>query len=245
MNYTLITACLNSIKTIEKTVDSVLFQKILPTQYIFIDGGSNDGTLEYLSSKEEIIKSMGINFLVINQNTKGGIYEAWNLGLKRINESSDYIFILNSDDWYYKHTINYVSDFFYRNQNIDILCGASLNFHENKESNISFNKNSHLFPILMPIIHPACFIRKKVYEKVGFFNDDFRVSGDYDFLFRSYKLDMKFKFSKKLLVKRKMGGFADSNKDLARMETFKIATSHSNFKIIPLISYWIRKVLKR
>ena len=52
MKYTLITACLNSIKTIDKTVESILIQKHLPIQYIFVDGGSNDGTLEYLSKSK-------------------------------------------------------------------------------------------------------------------------------------------------------------------------------------------------
>jgi glycosyltransferase involved in cell wall biosynthesis len=245
VNYTLITSCLNSIETIEKTVDSVLIQKYLPNQYIFVDGGSTDGTLEFIASKEKEIKSQGINLQLIHQKTKGGIYESWNLCLNQIDKSSDYIFILNSDDWYYKTTIEYVSNFFLNNQNFDIICGASQNFHENNKTNILFNRNLKFFPFLMPIIHPACFIRKRVYDKVGLFNDSYRVSGDYDFLYRAYKLGFNFKFTNKLLVKRIMGGYADSNKKTARTETYRIGYNHSKVKIMPLIAYWIRILLKR
>ena len=70
MKYTLITACLNSIKTFEKTIDSILIQKHLPFQYIFIDGGSDDGTLDYLSKITKKFESQGVNCITINQKTR-------------------------------------------------------------------------------------------------------------------------------------------------------------------------------
>ena len=190
MKYTIITACLNSINTISKTVDSILVQKYLPFQYIFIDGGSNDGTIEYIYKTKKNIKKQGINCLLINQKTKGGIYEAWNLGLAEVSVESDFVFILNSDDWYLENTIELVSNFFNNNVNVDILCGQSLNYSNGKKI-ISKNKSLHLFPFLMPINHPASFIKKNVYLKIGDFNKDYKVSGDYDFLLKIIVRDMK------------------------------------------------------
>ena len=97
----------------------------------------------------------------------------------------------------------------------------------------------------MPIIHPACFIRKIVYDKVGQFNYNYRVSGDYDFLFRALIAEFNFKFTRKILVKRLMGGYADSNKEKARIETYNIGSIHSKTKILPLLAYFLRKTLKR
>ena len=244
-NYTLITSCLNSIETIEKTVESVLIQKYLPKQYIFVDGGSTDGTLNYITSKKNNLKSLGIKLLLINQTSKGGIYESWNLALNCVDKDSNYIFILNSDDWYAKDTTEYVFEVFSKNTNTEILCGASKNFHETNKISISFNKSSKFFSFLMPIIHPACFLRRIVYNKVGKFNDNYRVSGDYDFLFRAFKEKVNFKFTKKILVNRLMGGYADSNKERARIETYKIGSIHSNIKILPLLAYFLRKIFKR
>tara|TARA_B000000475_G_C15935069_1_gene422385 strand:- start:194 stop:925 length:732 start_codon:yes stop_codon:yes gene_type:complete len=243
MKYTLITSCLNSINTIERTINSVILQQILPLQYIFVDGGSEDGTIDLIISKKNIMESLGIKTLIIHQKTKGGIYESWNLALKQIDIKSDYIFILNSDDWYYNYTIQYVSDVFKKNK-IDILCGASLDY-SNKKTSISYNKKLIFFPFLMPIIHPACFIKKSVYNKLMLFNPKYRVSGDYDFLYRAYKNKFKFKFSKKILVNRLMGGYADSNKNKARHETYRIGCEHSKFIFLPLLSYILRYLLKR
>ena len=150
-NYTLITSCLNSIETIEKTVESVLIQKYLPKQYIFVDGGSTDGTLNYIASKEKLLRSLGIDLLLINQNSKGGIYESFNLGLNSVYKDSSYIFILNSDDWYTKDTTKYVFDVFSKNESIEIICGASKDFYENNKTSISFNKNLNFFPFFGPI----------------------------------------------------------------------------------------------
>ena len=88
------------------------------------------------------------------------------------------IFILNSDDWYLENTIELVSNFFNNNVNVDILCGQSLNYSNGKKI-ISKNKSLHLFPFLMPINHPASFIKKNVYLKIGDFNKDYKVSGAY------------------------------------------------------------------
>ena len=245
MKYTLITACLNSIKTIEKTIESILIQKHLPIQHIFVDGGSNDGTLEYLLDVEIKFKELGVNFLLIKQKTKGGIYEAWNMGLKKVSNNSEYIFILNSDDWYLNNTIELVSTFFTNNTDVDIFCGNSLNYYDNGEKTISKNRSLNFFPFLMPVNHPACFIRKNVYSRVGSFNDKYRVSGDYDFLYRCMKSKIIFGFTENILVYRLMGGFADSNKNLARIETLKIGLNNSKISLFPQIAYLLRKLIKR
>ena len=243
MKYTIITACLNSIDTIEKTVNSILIQKVLPNQYIFVDGGSDDGTIEFIKKFKS--QNSSLNILLISQKTKGGIYEAWNMALKKVSSNSEYIFILNSDDWYINDTLSFVKNFFENNSTIDVLCGASLNYYLENKTSRSFNKNFIFFPVLMPIVHPACFIRKSVYDRIGIFNQLYKVSGDYDFLYRCYNSNIKFNFVNRILVKRNMGGFADSNKILARLETLKIGLAHSNFKIFSLLAFLFRIILKK
>ena len=222
-----------------------MIQKFLPNQYIFIDGGSKDGTLEYLEKVKIDLNKLKVDFLLINQETKGGIYEAWNIGLKEVDNSSENIFILNSDDWYLNNSIELVSTFFTNNTDVDIFCGNALNYYANGKKTISKNKSLKFFPFLMPVNHPACFIRKNVYERLGFFNDKYRVSGDYDFLFRCMKSKIIFGFTENILVNRLMGGFADSNKNLARIETLKIGLNNSKISLFPKIAYLLRKLIRR
>ena len=56
MNYSILTACLNSERTIRRAIDSVLSQKIQPAEYVFVDGGSADGTLQMIWEKELFAK---------------------------------------------------------------------------------------------------------------------------------------------------------------------------------------------
>jgi glycosyltransferase involved in cell wall biosynthesis len=222
-----------------------LKQGLLPKQYIFIDGGSIDGTVDYILSKECNFVSCGIDLHLIHQESKGGIYEAWNIALSYVDKESDFIFILNSDDWYCHNTISYVSDFFSQNRNAGILCGASKNISKSGKMIISYNRNLFLFPFLMPLIHPACFIKTSVYSEVGKFNENYRVSGDYDLLYRAHKLGVKFSFTNQVLVNRLMGGYADLNHQKARNETFVIGCTYSKNKIWPLMAFILRWLLNR
>ena len=56
LTYSVITICLNSENTIQKCIDSVLRQKILPAEYIFVDGGSTDSTVELIEALQLKVK---------------------------------------------------------------------------------------------------------------------------------------------------------------------------------------------
>ena len=241
MNYAVITACLNSEKTIERSIDSVLKQEILPYEYIFVDGGSKDATLKIISNKTNNVKN---SFKIINQIEKTGITGAWNMALEKI--TSDIIFILNSDDWYEKDTAKQVMDCFEKNKNAGIVL-TSVNFHnpENNSTYIRHNRNFGFFPFLMPVLHPGCFVRQNVYEKYGFYNDKYKISADYDFFYRVYTSGVEFCEIRKALVNMELGGTAGRNRGLARMETREIARKYCNLTVLPEIAYYLRTLTGR
>jgi glycosyltransferase involved in cell wall biosynthesis len=92
----IITVCLNSEKTIEQTIRSVINQTYPNIEYIIIDGESTDGTLEIIDKyKDKITK-------VINEKDHG-TYDAMNKGLKF--DSGDIIYFLNAGDYLYDFSI--------------------------------------------------------------------------------------------------------------------------------------------
>ena len=97
--FSIITVCLNSEKTVERTINSVLNQTFNDVEYIIIDGGSTDNTLNIIESYEEQITT------IISEPDKG-LYYAMNKGLALAK--GRLIGIINSDDWYEPNTLDLV-----------------------------------------------------------------------------------------------------------------------------------------
>ena len=98
MKISLITACYNSEATIRTAIDSVLSQKGVNIEYIIVDGGSKDGTVEVVeefSRKERKERKEGFEFKWISESDRG-MYDAINKGIKMA--TGDVVGILNADD---------------------------------------------------------------------------------------------------------------------------------------------------
>ncbi len=243
-SYSIITICLNSEKTIQKSMDSVLKQKYLPKEYIFVDGGSTDSTIDII--KELQIKvdnnNLSVKVKLISQIENSGIYGAMNIGVKAVK--SDIVFILNSDDWYEANTAEIVLSAFAKSADIDIVY-SSLFFHEKNIKYLRKPRPLSFLPFMMPIAHPTTFVKKSVYDKIAYFNEDYSISSDYDFIYRCYSSNLKFLKIKKVLVNMLLGGAANTHRVTARLETYNIAKKYSKFALLPFIAYIARKILKK
>ena len=99
MKITLITACFNSAGTIRTAIESVLSQKGVDVEYIVVDGGSSDGTVEII--KEYAEKTLNSQLLTPNftfrwlSESDQGMYDAINKGIKMA--TGDIVGILNAD----------------------------------------------------------------------------------------------------------------------------------------------------
>lgn len=103
MKISVITVCYNSIKTLENTIQSVKNQTYKDIEYIIVDGGSTDGTLDIITKYSDIVDK----WISGNDN---GLYDAMNKGIEL--STAEYIGILNSDDTFYcNNTIENIADF--------------------------------------------------------------------------------------------------------------------------------------
>src|SRR5574338_486367 len=87
----IITVCYNSVKTIEETIQSVLAQDYPAIEYIIVDGGSKDGTLDVIYQYKHKISQ-------IISEPDNGIYDAMNKGIHLAK--GDVVGLLNADDIY-------------------------------------------------------------------------------------------------------------------------------------------------
>jgi glycosyltransferase involved in cell wall biosynthesis len=187
LKISIIIACLNSSKTIKKTIQSLKNQNYNNLEVIVIDGGSIDNTIQ-------LIKSYKIYHIKIISAPDKGIADAWNKGLKLC--SGDIIGILNSDDYYVKNIFSKIEKSF-SNWNVPVVgFGNTIFFDPKKMSQKLFKgKNRNKIELLngFGFLHPSVFFNRKALKKVGLFNTDYRIASDADWLLRAKFLKVNFK----------------------------------------------------
>ncbi|MGY8908531.1 MAG: glycosyltransferase [Flavobacteriales bacterium] len=186
IKFSIITVCYNSVNTIRKTIESVNNQTYKNLEYIIIDGGSSDGTLDLIDQYKDHID-------VLVSEPDNGIYDAFNKGVKLA--TGDYISILSSDDTYNIDTLELVLKCCKTNPNA-LLYGDTYFIDEN---DIIFSSNNGFFDIQkitsgIGFMHPSTFIPKEVYEKVGLYSisKELFIASDADFLIKCYKCNISF-----------------------------------------------------
>jgi glycosyltransferase involved in cell wall biosynthesis len=205
MLISIITVVFNNKNTIEEAILSVVnqtyFDKI---EYIIIDGGSKDGTLEVINKYKH-----KINILI--SESDAGIYDAMNKGLSLAN--GDVIGILNSDDLYENNSIiSSVAEKFESDKNLDILYGNLYYVKSNDVKNIIRRwKSKDYFPTYFETgnvpPHPALFLKSSVYKTAGKFNLKYRLAADYEFMLRIFKkFNFNIQYFDMYLVRMRLGG---------------------------------------
>lgn len=184
MKISIITAAYNSGATLKDTMESVLRQSFDDWEHIIVDGGSTDATLDIIHDAEPRYNG---RLKWISEPDKG-IYDAMNKGIAMAQ--GDVIGILNSDDFYSsQNTLRKVADAMESMPEVDAVYG---DIHFVKDSNLSkctrYYSSRFFRPWMMLFgyqpAHPSFYCRKKVYDKYGCFDLDFKVAADFDNLLR-------------------------------------------------------------
>lgn len=229
-----ITPSLNQKKYIETTIKSVLSQKYPNLEYIIMDGGSTDGTLD-------ILKKYG-NQIIWHSSKDEGQTDAINKGFNK--SSGDILSFINSDDYYAENTLQQVSKFFLENDRILWLTGKCKVINGKNEeirSLITLWKNlwikkdflnikqKDLLLSLNFISQPSTFWRREAWEKTGQFDNSLIYTMDYDYWLRLFKISELGFINKELSYFRvhpKSKGFLDTSKQID--EGYKVMKNYTN-----------------
>lgn len=178
LKISIITVNFNNANGLEKTINSVREQNYKDIEFIVIDGLSTD------NSKNIILKNINIISYWISEKDNG-IYDAMNKGIKACH--GDYILFLNSGDFFVNR--NTLSNVFGEECIEDLIIGRQLFINaegkigrspklRKKEFNITYFLSS-------TIPHQATFIKKDLFEKIGYYDISYRVSADWVFWIRA------------------------------------------------------------
>ncbi len=243
MKISLITVCYNSSKTIEATIESVLKQSCRDNiQYIIIDGDSNDNTLEIISKYSEMID-------IIVSEKDNGLYDAMNKGI--MIATGDAIGFLNSDDIFCDNrAIEKVIKIFNDNSGLDSVYADLYYVSQSNQNSIirkwisgeqrSFSNGWHP-------AHPTLYIRKKVYDKYGLFNLDFRLAADFEIMLRFFdRYKISSFYIQEAFVKMRLGGETNKNfRNIFKQNVECIRAFYLNGIEVNIFLYPIRRVLSK
>lgn len=225
----IITPTLNQGRFIETTIKSVLHQNYPNLEYIVIDGGSTDGTLD-------ILKKYQNQLHWISEKDNGQV-DAINKGLNLI--SGDIVTYINSDDLYFPKTFNKVEGIFASSKDIKIITGKCMNIDiagNETRPVIKMYKNlwmrlnnDNLLKIANYISQPATFWRRELIETIGFFNPLYRYGMDYDYWLRISK-EYKIHYVDDYLAYFRIypSSITSSNSKKQFEEEYKIASTYAN-----------------
>lgn len=219
MLISVITVTFNSRRYLEETITGVLCQEYGDLEYILVDGGSTDGTLDIIRS--HAATDSRVRWV---SEPDGGISDAFNKGIRMAR--GEIVGIINSDDTYTPGALRLVAEAFAMHPDSDVVHGDM----------IRFQGETPLFRLTpapvdgriwydMPLNHPATFVRRQAYDRAGLYDTGLKVAMDYDMVLRLYRAGCRFHRINGVLARMRYGGASDERFLAARREVYAVTVA--------------------
>ena len=254
MKVTLITVCFNSAATLSTAIDSVLSQKGVNVEYIVVDGGSTDGTVDII--KEYSTRSTRLTFKWISEKDSG-MYDAINKGIKMA--TGDVVGILNADDILASDdTLAHIVSAFNTDSyplapdssRIDAVY-ADIRFVKEGETVAALLEaktvrycsakrwRPWMFRFAAMVPHPSFYVRRECFERLGGYSLDYRICADFELELRYlYLAKLKAAYLPECVVVMRMGGMSTAgwrSNIVINREDLRALRANGVWSCLPLI----------
>ena len=264
MQISLITACYNSAATIRTAIESVLSQKGVDIEYIVVDGGSTDGTVDIIKEySTRSTRSTRLTFKWLSEKDRG-MYDAINKGIKM---ATGYVVgILNADDVLAADdTLAKIAAAFegagVRSQGLGVRGQESGDRVDAVYADIRFVSDADsvealrsaktvrycsaarfrpwMFRFAVMVPHPSFYVRRECFDRLGGYSLDYRICADFELLLRFIGIaKLRSAYLPECVVLMRMGGTSTagwrSNVEINR-EDLRALRSHGIWSCLPLI----------
>ena len=236
MKVSLITACYDSAATIKTTIESVLAQRGVDIEYIVVDGGSQDGTVDIIKKySTRSTRSTRFEFRWLSERDEG-MYDAINKGIKMA--TGDIVGILNADDMFEsENALAHVVEAFRSGgvesggvgERVDCVYADIRFVKDDLQTTSRYYSAKHWKPWMlqwgkMPP-HPSVYIRRELFDQYGLYKLGYDIAADYELLIRYLRMaKLNTRYLNECLVRMRMGGkstrgwksFKTLNKEIVR-----------------------------
>lgn len=210
MILSIITINYNDAKGLRKTFESIKNQTCHEFEYIVVDGGSSDGSKSVIEEYEQYISKW------VSEPDKG-IYNAMNKGAKM--STGDYMLFLNSGDNLYSDDV--VEKVLALDMKSDIVCCSEYIYSETTHVIKHPPRNISLFTFIGggSMLHPATFIHRNIFEKVGGYIEEYKIISDWCFFIDAMIVNnCSYELHEELIIAAfNAYGISSTNKTIDRM----------------------------
>ena len=240
LKLSLVTVVYNAQDTIGQCIESVISQNYQNLEYIIVDGGSTDNTLQIINQYRSRIN------ILISEPDKG-IYDAMNKGIKLA--TGQIVGTLNADDHFADHEVLLSIAKVFEQQDIDAVYGdlEIINQHHQiirKWCSGQCNSSSFNLGFMPP--HPTFYCRRNLFEKFGFYSLEYGSAADYELMLRFIHLyKIRSFYLKKVMVKMRVGGISSKNlKNRTKAWAFDLKAMRKNKIMFPLLALMLKPLRK-
>lgn len=237
LKVSIVTVVLNSKHLLEETIKSVVRQTWPEIDYIVIDGGSTDGTLEVIDRFRDHIST------VVSEPDQG-VYDAMNKSLRYCQ--GEILYFLNAGDMLYNEDIVSIAMREFTTGKCDFVYGDVVLYDSSIESGV-LRRSPRRWKAAIKrggmICHQAMFVRKSLMKA---FDTRYRLAADYDFLCGLGKKDVKSVYVRNTICNYKVNGLSSQKEDLINEKCNILQVNYGKFNAIKFHKYQrLRSLLRR
>lgn len=238
----IITVCFKAKEDVLKTMDNILAQSQKPSEYLVVDGGSEDGTYELLQQYEERFAGAGIAFWYVSEPDKG-IYDAMNKGTRMAK--GQWLLFLNAGDLFADSRV--LERIFQQPSDGQIIYGDTLCIYQG---------NTKLYPALplehltyeMAFCHQSAFVRRELLLQEPY-DTSYKVCADHRFFLSMYLQGKNFDYRPFPISVYEIAGYSDKNKMVSHKEKHRMQKELGIFHfslpwLIREISFYCKQGIK-
>ena len=230
----IVTITYNSGATLEETILSVIGQDYKNLEYLIIDGGSTDNTLEIVERYRERID------IVVSEPDKG-ISDAFNKGISRA--TGEIVVIINSDDILLPGALTKIAQAY--SPKTDVYSGLMYFWNDKTDEKILYRPDLTFerLKLQYSVVHQGRFIRRDAYERFGGFQVELKYMMDIDLLCRMYQRGARFQLVDAPLALFRMGG-ATNNSIYKKKEDYRLFVKNFGGSEWDFRWIWLQAVVK-